>query len=239
MTSNVKHIAKTGKKKGEWVDCSAKIRCQNGGVHVDTRNLYKARDLLLEKTGRNYTAISRIPLTELRRVLNSDEIRPNNLPAKNSKATVHEVVKEPYASKPKKIAKHFNEGSSFTEIMQTVYGQNEYKVSYPIVRKINFDKHSRTEKEEAVQYLNKARTGSWARLNFAVKGDSIHVKLENDEQMKLWAPAETHNIISWLRWDATNASKKGKHPEFLEQFEQEKTNYINYLKTLGISDLLD
>lgn len=40
-----KHIAKTGAKAGQWVNCSAK-QCRNGGTHVEAETFYAAHQWL-------------------------------------------------------------------------------------------------------------------------------------------------------------------------------------------------
>ena len=241
--SQARHIAKNGVKRGEWVACNARIRCQNGGVHVDVASLYRARDLILETTGTHYTAISRIPLEDLRKVLHPHEIRPNNLPAARQPVAVGKTQEEPTRivkrtpSVPK-IKKHFNEGSSFIEIVQSAYGQNEYSVHYPLTRVIKFDKLSDEDFQETVAYLKQAGS-RWNRLNYRVVKRSIRIDIASEDQLKLWVPAETHSFLAWLKLDAKLKSKKGKYPEHYETYNQEKSFILDLFKKIGVKELID
>lgn len=38
-----KHIAKSGKKQGQWVNCPAGTKCRNGGMHIDDTTLQATR----------------------------------------------------------------------------------------------------------------------------------------------------------------------------------------------------
>lgn len=41
--STRKHIAKSGKQQGQWVNCPAGIKCRNGGMHIDDATLQATR----------------------------------------------------------------------------------------------------------------------------------------------------------------------------------------------------
>lgn len=47
-----KHVAKNGAKAGQWVDCPAKTKCRNGGLHVTAETLLGTQKWLSHVSGR-------------------------------------------------------------------------------------------------------------------------------------------------------------------------------------------
>lgn len=67
-----KHIAASGAKAGQWVNCPAKQNCRNGGTHVSSETLSYARMLHQEQTGVYISRITEIPLEVVENYLNAD-----------------------------------------------------------------------------------------------------------------------------------------------------------------------
>jgi len=44
--SEKKHVAKSGARAGQWVTCTAKANCRNGGTHISSHTLNDARNWL-------------------------------------------------------------------------------------------------------------------------------------------------------------------------------------------------
>lgn len=68
------HIAKSGKRKGEWVACSAETHCRNGGTHIMKDDLIQVRAFQLKTTGK-LVALSTLDMKSVAtyQMLSSDE----------------------------------------------------------------------------------------------------------------------------------------------------------------------
>lgn len=71
MESTQQHQAKTGAKAGQWVACSAKQKCRNSGMHVDTDDLVRAKTMYEDKTGVKILRLSNVPKNVVEDYLNS------------------------------------------------------------------------------------------------------------------------------------------------------------------------
>lgn len=257
-----RHIAGPGTQKaGEWVPCSARTRCRNGGVHTTKENLQKARDKYLQVTGANITVLGRVPLKVVQDMLGAEAVMPNNLfreqMSEKEKIEVFAKLKEEAnqkALKPRKIVKHFNHESSFIEILETVYNQNEYEVSYPITRVVRFDRNPEGKQhfKEARAFIDKQKwlkqpNGASARFfpNIDERKQVIHISLENKTALIKWTTIEAHYLLSINSIGSKeednrfiNKFKRNRKSEY-EEFLQLKDNYIKRLKAFGIEELID
>lgn len=245
MNLSYRHRVASGPKAGEWGPCSAQIHCRNEGVHVSVGSLNRARDLLFESTGVKYSSIARIPLEELKKVLHADEIKPTFKATKRSYTPPPPTASANTSGKQKKVVKHFNEGSLFTEIAQAAFGQSDYEVAYPFRREISFHPGTDAEREEVANFIKKENTKkSWDGPNNLVnvrqnkKGVITNV-INSKEQLKKWIPIETHYILAILANHARKQDKKKRTTANMDQFLKEKHEFIEYLKDLGIKELLD
>lgn len=262
MKPKYRHIAGPGTQlAGQWVNCDAQVRCRNGGVHVTKENLQKAKDQYLEKTGVNITSLGKVPLRVVKDMLGDKAIIPNNL--FREKATEQEKLERiaelkelaaKKAAKPKRVVKHFNHESSFMEILETAFQQNEYEITYPITRVVLFDKNSEGKQhfKEAVDFAGKQKyltqsNGASARFTPTINNDKLTMTMDiqNHTALIKWAAIEAHHTLSVASIAAKMEDRKiinrlrNREETEYKKFLSLKKGYIARLHEFGIQDIID